>query len=205
MCTVHIETIPCTLGSVKRIIRYLLESQEHGILFRWDLREAEQYIDTLVGYTDADFTGDSNDRKSTTGWIYLFNGLPISWALKKQSLIMRSSMESELIAGSFTSVEGIWLIWLAKDFKHDLAPICLHTDNQSFIFYLKNDTSNTRTKHIDTHYHYTRDQISKGNIELLYISMLDNLADILTKPLSSRKHTSLLKHLRVKHVWRGVL
>ena len=186
--------------AAKRIVKYLLESWKHGILFRRDLREAEQYIDTLVGYTDADYAGNSNDRKSTTGWIYLFNGSPISWASKKQPLIARSSMESELIAGSFTSIEGTWLIRLAKDFKHDLAPIHLHTDNQPFIFYSKNDISNTRTKHIDTHYHYTCDQISKGNIELSYISTPDNLADILTKPLSLRKHTSLLERLGVKHV-----
>ena len=186
--------------AAKRIVKYLLESREHGILFRRDIKKAEQHIDTLVGYTDADYAGDSNDRKSTTGWIYLFNGSPISWASKKQSLVARSSMESELIAGSFASVEGTWLIRLAKDFKHNLAPIPLHTDNQPFIFYSTNDINNTRTKHIDTHYHYTRDQISKGNIELSYISTLDNLADILTKPLSLRKHTSLLERLGVKHV-----
>ena len=61
------------------------------------MHRIEGYAHNLSGYSDADFAGDVNDRKSTTGWIFTFNGTPISWALKKQTLIARSSMESELI------------------------------------------------------------------------------------------------------------
>ena len=78
-------------------------------------------------------------------------------------------MESELVAGSFTSVEGIWLIHLGRDFRHNFIPIPLFTDNQPFILYSQNNLSNTHTKHIDTHYHYTRDQVTSGNIKLHYI------------------------------------
>ena len=65
------------------------------------------YAHNLAGYIDADFAGDVNDRKSTTGWVFNFNGAPISWALKKQSHVSQSLMESELIAGSFATTEGI--------------------------------------------------------------------------------------------------
>ena len=106
-------------------------------------------------------------------------------------------MESELVAGSITSTEGIWLVHLGKDFRHDFVPIPLFTDNQSFIAYSNDDINNSRTKHIDMHYHYMRDQISAGNITLHYIPTLDNPADILTKPLSPRKHAHLLKSLGV--------
>jgi hypothetical protein len=109
-------------------------------------------------------------------------------------------MESNLVAGSIASVEGIWLVRLAKDFQHDLIPIPIFTDNQSFIAYSSSDAISTYTKHIDTHFHYTHDQIMKGNIELPYISTLKIPADIFTKPLSSHKHTKLLNSLGVRHV-----
>lgn len=130
----------------------------------------------------------------------MFNGSPISWASKKQDLITRSSMESELVTGSFASVEGIWLIHLGRDFKNDFIPIPLFTDNQSFISYSQNDLGGTHTKHIDMHYHYTCDQVTNGNIKLHYISTHDNLADILTKPLLPHKHMYLLDSLRIMHV-----
>ena len=91
----------------------------------------EGYGHDLIGYTDTDFAGDVNDRKSTSGWVYTFNGSPISWASKKQGLVTRSSMESELVAGSVASTEGIWLIKLGKNFKLQFRPIPLFTNNQS--------------------------------------------------------------------------
>ena len=90
------------------------------------------------------------------------------WASKKQGLVTQSTMESELVAGSFASAEGIWLIHLGKDFKQDFSPIPIFTNNQSFITFSMNDINN-RTKHIDMPYHYTRDQISNGNIKLQYV------------------------------------
>ena len=89
----------------------------------------EGYGHNLAGYTDSDYARDINDRKSTTGWIFTFNGSPISWASKKQNLVTRSSMEAEFVAGSMASVEGIWLIRLGKDFQYHFTPIPLFTDN----------------------------------------------------------------------------
>ena len=183
--------------AVKRIVRYLMHTVDYGILYKKDGKGMEGYAHNLAGFTDADFAGDVNDRKSTTGWIFTYNNAPLSWASKKQTCVARSSMESELIAGSFASTEGIWLIKLGADFMHSFIPIPVFTDNQSFIAFANNDISNTRTKHIDTHYHYTRDEISKGNIILHYIPTHDNPADIFTKPLSLRKHQHLLKLLGI--------
>jgi hypothetical protein len=112
-------------------------------------------------------------------------------------------MESELIAGSIASVEGIWLVRLAKDFKHDFVPIPIFTDNQSFIAYSTSDPVSTCTKHVDTHYHYTRDQIEKGSIVLHYISTLDNPADILTTHCH-RANMSNSSILSESHMFEGV-
>ena len=184
--------------AARRIVRYLLNTRDYGITYRQEGNGAEGYAHNLAGFTDADFAGDVNGRKSTTGWVFTFNGAPISWASKKQSLVTRSSMEAELVAGSIATAEGIWLIRLGKDFRHDFTPIPVFTDNQSFIAFTKNDVNSTRTKHIDTHYHYAREQVDAGTIKLHYIPSLENPADILTKPLSPRKHANLLSALGIR-------
>ena len=183
--------------AMKHVVRYLLHMKEHGILYRQDINGVKGYAHNLASFTDTDFAGDLNDWKSTTGWVFTFNGSPISWASKKQKLVTQPSMESKLVTGSIASTEGIWLVRLRKDFRHDFVPIPLFTDNQSFITYSNDNINNSQMKHIDVHYHYTHDQISAGNIMLHYIPMLDNLADILTKPLSLCKHMNLLESLRV--------
>ena len=158
----------------------------------------------LLTFTDVDFTGDVNDQKFTSGWIFTFNSAPISWASKKQGLVTYSSMEVELIVGSIASAEDIWLIRLGRDFKHNLTPIPMFTDNQSFIAFMKNDINNTRTKHINTHYHYMRKQVNASNIQLHCIMSLNNPPNILMKPLPPHKHVNLLNTLGIHHIWRGV-
>ena len=107
----------------------------------------------------------------------------------------RSSMESKLIAGSFTLAEGIWLNKLGNDFHIKFTLIPIFTDNQSTIAYSKNKINNSRMKHINIHYHYMREQIVARNIKIIYIKTAENPADILTKPLSPCKHLCILELL----------
>ena len=183
--------------AAKRIVCYLLNTKDYGITYKQEGNGVEGYAHNLAGFTDVDFAGDVNDCKSMTGWVFTFNGAPVSWASKKQSLVTCSSMEAELVAGSIASAEGIWLIRLRKDFRHDFAPIPVFTDNQSFIAFTRNDVNSMRTKHIDTHYHYTCEQVITGTIKLHYIPTHENPADILTKPLSPCKHVHLLGALGI--------
>ena len=114
-------------------------------------------------------------------------------------------MESELIAGSFASAEGIWLNKLGKNFHIKLTPIPIFTNNQSTIAYSKTEINNSRTKHIDIHYHYTIEQIIARNIKIIYIKTAKNPADMLMKPLSRRKHLCILELLGICQAWGGVL
>ena len=178
--------------AAKRIVRYLVHTKNYGIKYKSKGLGLEGFAHNLAGFTDADFAGDVNDRKSTSGWLFTYNNAPISWNSKKQHIVTRSTMEAELVAGSFASAEGIWLLKLGKDFHLDFRPIPIFTDNKSFILFSKNDINNNRTKHIDTHYHYTRNQITEGNIELFFIPTSENPADILTKALGPNKHKHVL-------------
>jgi hypothetical protein len=158
-------------------------------MYRQHGKGIEGYAHNLAGFMDADFASDVNDRKSTTGWVFTYNDSPLSWASKKQMSVLQSSMESELIAGSFAMAEGIWLIRLGKDF--------LWVFTQSFMMFANNNVNNNHTKHIDMHYHYTSTEIVNGNNKLHYISTHDKPANILTKPLSPRKHAHLLEILGI--------
>lgn len=141
--------------AVKRILRYLIQTRDYGIKYKTNEHRVKGYAHYLAGFTDADFAGDINDRKSTSGWIFTYNNSAISWTSKKQTGVSRSTMEAELVAGSSASAEAIWLMRLARDFKLSFMPIPLFTDNASFISFANNDVNNNHTKHIDTHYHYT--------------------------------------------------
>ena len=186
--------------AAKWIVHYLLNTKEYSVTYKEKGNEVKGYAHNLAGFTDTDFAGNANDRKSTTGWVFTFNGAPISWASKKQSLVTCSSMEAKLVARSIASAEGVWLIRLWRDFRHDFTPIPLFTDTQSFIAFTKGDANNARTKHVDMHYHYTCEQVNVGIINLNYIPTANNPVDILMKPLSPRNHANLLNTLGVRRI-----
>ena len=98
--------------AAKRIVRYLVHTKNYGIKYKSKGLGLEGFVHNLAGFTDADFVGDVNDQKSTSGWLFTYNNTPISWNSKKQHIVTRSTMEAELVAGSFASAEGIWLLKL---------------------------------------------------------------------------------------------
>ena len=173
-----------------------MNTREYRITY---VREGDGVIGfahNLVGYADANFTGHWDDRKLTTGWVFTYNGSPMSQiSNKKQGIFSRLTMESEVMAGSFATMEGIWLIRLGKDFQHNFTPIPIFTDNQFSITFSNDSISSSRTKHIDVH--YMRNQITTGNIKLHYIKTFENPANILMKPLSPCKHLHILEILGV--------
>ena len=73
--------------AAKQIVHYLLNMKEYGVTYKEGGNGVEGYAHNLTGFTDTDFAGDTNDHKLTMGWVFTFNGAPISWASKKQSLI----------------------------------------------------------------------------------------------------------------------
>jgi hypothetical protein len=139
----------------------------------------------LLAYTDADYAGDLNDRKSRSGSILFLNDGPVLWLSRKQPCTATSTTESEYVAASLTSKEIVW----ARRLLHDLGfpqsnPTPLFSDNQSAIRLVQNPEFHKRTKHIDVLYHLIREFQSRGEITLFYVPTRLQLADILTKPLT---------------------
>ena len=134
----------------------------------------------LIGYSDADWAGDLDDRHSTTGGnVFLMAGGAISWMSKKQAIVASSTSEVEYVALSSATQEAVWLRRLLVDLR--TAPkesTVLMEDNQGAI-------AIARTKHIDIRYHYVREALQEGTLDLCYCPTEEMVADLLTnKPLS---------------------
>jgi hypothetical protein len=166
----------------KRILRYLKSTSELGLNYQ-NNRNDDKII--LSGYCDADWAGDVDDRKSTTGYIIKINDCLINWVSKKQSTVSLSSAEAEYMSISATIQEMQWIRSLLKELNilSEQVPI-LYCDNQSAIAISENDKFHNRTKHIDIRHHYIRETIKNKEVELKWIASESQEADILTKSLS---------------------
>ena len=163
--------------AVKRIMRYLSGTLDHGLLY--------QNGDSITGYSDADWAGDQNDRKSTSGFVFMMSGAAVSWNSKKQTCVALSTAEAEYIALSKAAQESIWLQRLIMDMNEILSsPIIIFEDNQSTITMTKNNQHHGRAKHIDIKYHFIREMVTMNKIELKYCRSDEMIADILTKGMS---------------------
>ena len=170
----------CHWTAVKRIMRYLKGTFNFGLIY------SSTNPNDLVGYSDADWAGDVNDRKSTSGYVFKICGGAVSWRSKKQSCVALSTAEAEYMALASATQEAIWMKHLIADLHIEILekPVCIHEDNQSTICIAKNHQYHGRSKHIDIKFHFTRDQVISGNIELNYCKSENMVADLFTKPLS---------------------
>lgn len=164
----------------KHIIRYLKGTKDQGIIYGGSRSENTN----LLAYSDADWAGDQDDRKSTSGYIMMMYGGPISWASRKQECNALSTLESEYIATAAAVQEIKWLRQLIRSVNGQEYKIKLLVDNQGAIQFTKTTEFHRRTKHIDNKWNFVKDEVQDGTIELNYVSSKEQLADILTKSLN---------------------
>ena len=152
----------------------------------------------IIGDSDADWSGDLNDRKSTTGYYFKFegNGGAISWEVKKQATVALSSAEAEYQAMAAAVQEAIYLRALLEDFGLQMKkPIDIGEDNQSCIKMCHNPVMHKRSKHIDTKLHFIRERVENKKVKIHYVPTEEMTADILTKSLprvTVEKHRTVL-------------
>ncbi|KAL1204565.1 Retrovirus-related Pol polyprotein from transposon RE2 [Cardamine amara subsp. amara] len=164
---------------VERILRYIKGSPGQGV---WMGKNDSTEI---VGYCDADYAGDTMDRKSTTGYCTFIGGNLVTWKSKKQKVVSCSSAESEYRAMKKLTNELVWLKALLKDLGiESTSPITMHCDNQAAIHIATNSVFHERTKHIEVDCHKVREKIVEGVILPCYTRSEDQLADIFTKATS---------------------
>eukprot|EP00253_Pinus_taeda_P005540 PITA_05540 len=155
----------------------------------------------LVGFTDSDWAGDPDDRKSTAGYVFTLGSGPITWACKKQAAISLSSAEAEYRGAVEVSKEALWLRQILSEFGFEQQhPTTLWCDNQSAIQLCKDPVQHQRSKHIELHMHLIRKLIHDHVLEVQYCSTDDQVADIFTKALTEAKFTKLRYMLGVQEV-----
>lgn len=171
----------------KHILRYIQGSADLRLVYKH-----HKDASVLVGYSDADWGGDQNDRKSTSGYVFKVFGNVVSWASRKQSTISQSSTEAEYIALAQAVNEAKWIRQLLIEIGIVIhQPITIFEDNQSCIRIAEEPREHKRMKHVDIKYCFIRDEIAKGIIEVKYKPTSDQTADIMTKGLG--------RNLFIKH------
>ena len=181
--------------AAKRIIRYIRGTVQFGIHY------STGATPLLVGFTDSDWAGDPDDRKSTAGYVFTLGSGPITWACKKQSALALSSAEAEYRAAVQASKEAMWLRQILSEFGFEQQhPTTLWCDNQSAIQLCKDPVQHQRSKHIELHMHFIRKLLTDHVLEVLYCPTEDQVADIFTKTLTEAKFTKLRPMVGVQEV-----
>ena len=181
--------------AVKRILRYLKGTVGYGYKYR----RGGEMQPMLLGYSDSDYAGDVEDRKSTTGVVYFLGKSMVTWSSQKQKIVALSSCEAEYVAAA--ACQGIWLSRLIADMLGTKeATVKLLMDNMFAIALSRNPVHHERSKNIDTKYHFLRECIEEGKVEVDHIGTAEQLANIFTKSLGRVKFVELRSALGVVEV-----
>ncbi|GJX59855.1 putative ribonuclease H-like domain-containing protein [Tanacetum coccineum] len=175
-CAIHqVTPKECHLHAIKRIFRYLKGHPKLGLLY-----PKESSFD-LVAYSDSDYGGASQDRKSTTGGCQFLGRRLISWQCKKQTIVATSTTEAEYVAAASGCGQVLWIQNQLLDYGYNFMNTKIYIDNNSAICIVKNPVFHSRTKHIEIRHHFIRDCFEKKLIYVDHIHTDDNVADLLTK------------------------
>jgi hypothetical protein len=169
-------------AAIIRLMKYLRGTMNYGILY-------SGFPTVLEGYSDANWISDSDEIKSTSGYIFILGGGVVSWKSSKQSLIARSTMESEFIALDLAGYEADWLRNFLIEIPLGIKPtpsISMHCDCQAAISIAKNKSFNGKNRHIRLRHDVVKQLLKDGVISIDYVKSEMNLADPLTKPLGRK-------------------
>ncbi|MCO5594128.1 hypothetical protein L7F22_048149 [Adiantum nelumboides] len=185
--------------SNKRMVKYLNHTNDFGITYHASLNKDAP---RLIGWSDSDWGGDQDTRYSTSGFVFVLAGGAISWQSRKQATVALSSTEAEYVAAAMAAKEGIWLQRLLEELQiFKPLPITLHLDNQSCIHLAKNPKHHEKTKHVDFKYHFIRELVEEGKINLEYTPTEYMWADFLTKAVPKVKHDACCSNLPIQPVF----
>jgi hypothetical protein len=173
--------------AARSVLAYLAGTVTAGITYTRSAPSA------LIGYTDADYGGELDSRRSTTGYVFVLAGGAISWSSRLQTTVAVSTAEAEYMASAAATKEALWLRTLLTDMGYPITgPITIYGDNQAAIKLLKHPIASARSKHIDIIYHFARERVASGEVEFSYISTNDMVADCMTKPVPRPKLLSCM-------------
>ncbi|GJT76688.1 retrovirus-related pol polyprotein from transposon TNT 1-94 [Tanacetum coccineum] len=180
------------LKEVKRIFRYLRGTINMGLWY------PEDSGFELTTFLDVDHAGCIDTRKSTYGGIQFLGDKLVSWMSKKQDYIVMSSAEAEYMALFVSCAQVIWMRTQLKDYGFNYNKIPLYCDSQSAIAISCNPVQHSCTKHIHTRYHFIKEQVENGIIELYFVRTEYQLANMFTKALPEDRFQHLVRQIGMR-------
>ena len=198
LCNVVRELYKCmdgaSMGSymeLLRVIKFVLDTKNFCLKIRPKIEDSNW---NLKVFCDSDWAGDTETRISVTGFIIYLQGAPVCWRSKAQKGVTLSSSEAEYVAISDAVKEIKFLYFLLQNLGIELdLPIVIKTDNIGALFISQNSSSGVRTRHVDTRYHFIRENIEDGIIKMEFVKSIDNDSDIFTKNVN---HEIYEKHAK---------
>ncbi|KAJ7528383.1 hypothetical protein O6H91_15G001300 [Diphasiastrum complanatum] len=179
--------------SAKRILRYIQGTLNFGLKYE------QPEVPMLVGYTDADWASNIDDRRYTSGHTFSYGTTTVSWSSKRQPTVALSSTKTEYRALNNATQEAVWLRRLLVDLgQSQVDATTISCDNQSCIHLAKNLILHAQTKHIEIHYHFVREKILDETFDLVFCKSEDQMADIFTKSLGKCKFKKFLTLLGIE-------
>ena len=183
--------------AVKHILKYLRNTKDMFLVYGGN-PSTELCV---TGFCDASFQSNKDDSKSQTGYVFVINGGAVDWRSKKQSTIAMSATEAEYIAASEAAMEAVWI----RKFVSGLGvmpsielPIDMYCDNSAAIIFANEPGVMRGTRHFLRKYHFVREKVDEGEINLLKVHTDDNLADPFTKALAKEKLNELANGIGLK-------
>jgi len=167
--------------AAKSILRYLCGTVNLGLRF------ARGSDITVLGYCDADYAGEVDTRKSTTGYVFILHDAAISWSSRLQPTVATSTSEAEYMAAASAIKEALWLRKLLNDLHDPVNTITILCDNQGALKLLKHPVASVRSKHIDIMHHFARERVARRDVQFQYCSTDQMIADCMTKALPESK------------------
>ncbi|GJS31668.1 putative ribonuclease H-like domain-containing protein [Tanacetum coccineum] len=177
------------LLAIKRIFRYLKGKPTLGL---WYSRDSPF---ELVAYTDSDYAGATQDRKSTTGGCQFLGNRLISWQCKKQTVVATSTTEAEYVAAASCCGQVLWIQNQLLDYGYNFMNTVINIDNNSTICIIENPVQHSKTKHIEIRHHFIRDCNAKKLIQMVKIHTDHNVADLLTKGFDAGRFQYLVSSI----------
>jgi hypothetical protein len=181
------------LALVKRILRYVKGTLSSG------LHIGTGPVDSLTGYSDADWAGCPDSRRSTSGFCVFLSDNPISWSSKRQTTVSQSSAEAEYRAVAHVVAECCWIRQLLQELHVPLSSATVvYCDNVSAVYMMANPVHHRRTKHIEIDIHFVREKVALGQVRVLHVPSTHPFADIMTKGLPVQLFTDFRSSLCVR-------
>ncbi|OAA34885.1 polyprotein [Cordyceps fumosorosea ARSEF 2679] len=189
--------------AANRVIQYLYATRSFGLRLGNRSQQNKTSIETFIGSSDASFADNTEDRKSSQGYVLRLYGGPIAWKASKQTTVTTSSTEAELLAASEAAKEMIAAGRLLQSLQVQLnGPLRLEIDNKQTIRLLVEESAKltTQLRHVDIYQHWLRQEVQNHRIKVRWVGSKDMVADGMTKALPRGRHTEFLRQLRIDDV-----